>query len=157
RFTAWETISDTALPNAPVSALCIAHDGSLWVGLGKGEGIRHVRDGRVLDDSRHGELGAVSDLVEDRHGTIWAVSENALFRLRDEAWQKVGLPPDVREPLLLHPVVNRQGDLWVGTSRGLYRRIEETDGFERLQLGYTWGMSQASDGSLWVTDIVSGF
>jgi signal transduction histidine kinase/ligand-binding sensor domain-containing protein len=157
RFTPWETISESPLPSAPVSALCISRDGSLWVGLGEGGGVRHLRDSRILDDHTASGLGPVSDLIEDGKGTIWAVSESALFRLRADGWQKVTLPRDVREPLVLHPYVNRQGDFWVGTSRGLYRRIEERDSFERVLTGYTWGMSQAADDSVWATDIVAGF
>src|SRR5262249_48250652 len=144
RFTPWETISETPLPNAPVSALCIAHDGSLWIGFGEGGGIRQFRTARFVPDPPRGELGAFSDLVKDRHGTIWAVSESVLFRLHGGNWQKVKLPPDVREPLPLHPYVNRQGDLWLGTSRGLYRRGGGNRGLLRFQGGGTGGGGPAA-------------
>src|SRR6266498_2539620 len=153
RFTPWETISDSPLPNSPVSALCIAHDGSLWVGFAEGGGVRHLRDGRIVPGPQ-APLGSVVDIVEDHEGSIWAVSDGAIFRLKHEAWQRMILPPDIREPLPLHPYVNARGQLWLGASRGLYRRVDETDSFERLQGGYTWGVSQDANGTLWTTDIV---
>src|SRR4029077_4542794 len=62
-----------------------------------------------------------------------------------------------RSPAILHPSVDRRGQLFAGTNRGMFRLIEETDGFERIAAGYTGGMSEDASGVVWITDIVAGF
>ena len=62
-----------------------------------------------------------------------------------------------RAPGILHPSVDRRGQLFVGTNRGMFRLIEETDTFERIAAGYTWGISEDASGGVWITDIVAGF
>ena len=47
RFTHWDVLSDDTLPKSSVSALCVARDGSLWVGFADGGGVRRLRDGRI--------------------------------------------------------------------------------------------------------------
>ncbi len=159
RFTPWEALSDTPLPNLPASALCVARDGSLWVGFANGGGIRRIRDGQVrAADQPGGTLGSVADLIEDHRGTIWAVSDNALYRLQSDHWERLNLVWDGREPLVQHPFVSSKGELWIGTARsGLFRRVEETDTFERMTPGFMWGVSEDSHGTIWITDIVAGF
>jgi signal transduction histidine kinase/ligand-binding sensor domain-containing protein len=157
RFTHWDVLSDDALPKSSVSALCVARDGSLWVGFADGGGIRRLRDGRIASAQPRGSLGSITDLVEDGHGTIWAVSDSTLYRLRGDEWQKLMPVWEGRPPGILHPSVDRRGQLFVGTNRGLFRLIEETDAFERIAAGYTWGTSEDAGGSVWITDIVAGF
>jgi signal transduction histidine kinase/ligand-binding sensor domain-containing protein len=159
RFTPWEALSDTPLPSLPASALCVAKDGSLWVGFANGGGIRRIRDGQVrAADQPGGTLGSVSDLIEDHRGTIWAVSDSGLYRLQSGQWERLNLVWEGREPLVQHPFVSSKGELWIGTARsGLFRRIEETDTFERMTPGFMWGLSEDSHGTIWITDIVAGF
>ncbi|MEO8256302.1 MAG: two-component regulator propeller domain-containing protein [Acidobacteriota bacterium] len=157
RFTHWDVLSDDALPRSSVTALCVARDGSLWVGFADGGGVRRLRNGRIADGQPRGRLGSTSDLVEDAHGVIWAVSDGTLYRLHDAAWQKLMPVWEGRAPGILHPSVDRRGQLLVGTTRGLFRRVGETDGFERIAAGYTWGVSEDASGGAWITDIVAGF
>ena len=157
RFTHWDVLSDDALPKSSVSALCVARDGSLWVGFADGGGVRRLRDGQVATGQPRGALGSVTDLVEDGHGAIWAVSDGALYRLRGDQWQKLMPVWEGRAPAILHPTVDRHGQLFVGTNRGMFRLIEETDSFERIASGYTWGFSEDARGGVWITDIVAGF
>src|SRR6185503_14213664 len=82
RFTHWDVLSDDALPKSSVSALCVARDGSLWVGFADGGGVRRLRDGRIASGQPRGRLGSITDLVEDGHGAIWAVGDGVLYRLR---------------------------------------------------------------------------
>jgi signal transduction histidine kinase/ligand-binding sensor domain-containing protein len=159
RFTPWEALSDTALPKLPASALCVTRDGSLWVGFANGGGVRRIRDGQIRPaDQPGGVLGSIADLIEDHRGTVWAVSDNSLYRVQDGHWSKVDLLYDGREPLIQHPFVSSKGELWVGTARsGLFRRVGETDTFERMTPGFMWGVSEDAEGTIWITDIVTGF
>jgi signal transduction histidine kinase/ligand-binding sensor domain-containing protein len=157
RFTPWDVLSDDALPKSSVSALCVSRDGSLWAGFADGGGVRRLRDGQLQPrDQPHGSLGSVTDLVEDLHGTMWAVSDSTLYRLRDNHWQKLSPIWEGHEPPVLHPY-EHGGELFVGTSRGMFRLVEATDSFQRMSAGYTWGISEDSAGVVWITDIVAGF
>lgn len=157
RFTHWDVLSDDALPKSSVSALCIGRDGSLWAGFADGGGVRRLRDGRLAAGQPRGPLGSVTDLIEDGHGTIWAVSDNVLYRLRGDQWQPRMPAWEGREPGILHPAVDRKGRLFVGTNRGLFQLSEEIDSFQRIAAGYTWGLSEDAGGGVWITDIVAGF
>src|SRR5215211_953593 len=132
RFTHWDVLSDDTLPKSSVSALCVGRDGSLWVGFADGGGVRRLRDGRIAAGQPSGRLGSITDLVEDGHGAIWAVSDSVLYRLRGNEWQKLMPLWEGRAPAILHPSVDRHGQLFVGTTRGMFRLIEETDTFERI-------------------------
>ena len=73
-----------------MSALWLARDGTIWTGFAGG--VRHIRGDRIRpDDQPQGTLGSVTDLVEDHTGTVWAVSDAALFRVRDGRWESVPL------------------------------------------------------------------
>src|SRR4029450_2065314 len=145
-------------PKLPASALCVTRDGSLWVGFANGGGVRRIRDGQIRPaEQPGGVLGSIADLIEDRRGTVWAVSDNSLYRVQDGHWSKIDLLYDGREPLIQHPFVSSNGELWVGTARsGLFRRVGETDAFERMTPGFMWGVSEDAEGTIWITDIVAG-
>lgn len=78
------------LPLGEVHCLCVAKDGSLWIG-GKGAGlVRCVlqADGKTLHttalDQHHGlAANNVTAIVEDRYGQIWAATENGLSVVYD--------------------------------------------------------------------------
>lgn len=158
RFTPWEAIGDAPLPAAPVSALWVARDGTLWIGRTPG-GVSRIRDGHLrADDQPQGMLGAVTDLVEDIQGTMWAVSDGRLFRTRNGRWEKETLVWNEREPTALHLYASSKGDLWVATAQGgVFRRVAASGRFEHMAGGFTWGIAEDRDGAIWTTDIVAGF
>ena len=156
RFTRWEPVNGAALPGVPISALCLSRDGGLWIGFAGG--IRRIRDGRLDTRAQPPDtLDSVTDLIEDPHGTLWAVRAGALYKLQGNQWKKLSVLGSGRDPTVQHPYVRRNGELWISTARGLFRRIEETDTFERVAPGFLWGMSEDARGDVWITDIVAGF
>jgi signal transduction histidine kinase/ligand-binding sensor domain-containing protein len=158
RFTAWDGAGEGTLPKSPASALCIARDGTLWVGFSNG-GVRRIRGGRAVDERQpRGALGSVTDLVEDGNGTVWAISDGRLFRTHEDAWEKTTVIWNDREPTVLHLFVSRAGDLWVATAQGgVFRRARNAQTFEQMAAGFTWGIGEDAGGGIWTTDIVAGF
>ena len=157
RFTHWDVLSDDTLPKSSVSALCVARDGSLWVGFADAGGIRRLRDGRIAAAQPRGSLGSVTDLVEDGHGTIWAVSDGALYRLRGDEWQKL-MPvweDDHRRFSIRQSIATVSSSS--GPPAGCFGSSRKRTHFERIAAGYTWGISEDATGSVWITDIVAGF
>ena len=163
-FAPWDALSDTPLPPSAVTALCVSRDGSLWAGFAGGKGVRHIRNDAVrFESTNEGGPPSATDLVEDREGTIWAVGDGSLFRLRNHTWDPVALPwhPGPVDTVLttgvLQLYVGRNGDLWVGTRWGVFRRDSTTDRFQMMSDRHIWGISEDKDGVVWTSDAVSGF
>ena len=96
--------------------------------------------------------------MEDHHGTVWAVSDGALFRAKGGRWESVPLLWNARETLVQRLFVGAAGQVWVATARGgVFRWIEQSDSFERMAEGFTWDVHEDANGRLWTTDIVAGF
>jgi signal transduction histidine kinase/ligand-binding sensor domain-containing protein len=158
RFTAWNTISDVALPAVPVRALRITSRGSLLVGLDDG-GIREIRNGTLIEITRKGlrTSEGATELAEDRAGTLWMVANRELYRLRGGQWEKVELPWRFRPGSVLQPLVSRNGDLWVATRWGVFHRAAANDAFELVSHEYVWGIHEDGNGVMWTTDIAAGY
>jgi signal transduction histidine kinase/ligand-binding sensor domain-containing protein len=158
RFTLWNSLADTRLPPSPASALCVARDGSLWVGL-MGDGVRRIRGLQWRpEDQPQGTLGAVTDLTEDHRGTIWAISDAGLFRVRNGRWEPMPILWNDRDALVQRLFVGSHGELWVSTGRGgVFQWVETTGQFQRMAAGFTWDVHEDAQGTIWTTDIVAGF
>ena len=163
RFTAWNTMSDAPLPPVAVVALCVTRRGSLLVGLAEGAGVREIGNGTLRELTRKGlrVSDAVTELAEDRDGTLWMVTGRELYTLRGAEWQKaewrIELPWPFREGLVLQPIVGSNGDLLVGTRWGVFRRPAGSTTFELVSNEYVWGIHEDARGTIWTTDIVTGY
>jgi signal transduction histidine kinase/ligand-binding sensor domain-containing protein len=158
RFTAWSRFGDLHVPSVPTHALSLTRDGSLWVGFSQGEGVGRIKNGR-LTRYRAGlaRVDAVTDLVEDTQGAIWAIGDRVLYRLQGSEWQKVQLPWKTREGQVFHVYVARNGQLWVATRWGVFRREGDTNAFQLMADDLVWGLGEDDSGQIWATDIATGF
>jgi signal transduction histidine kinase/ligand-binding sensor domain-containing protein len=157
RFLAWDSLSDAPLPRAAVTALYVSHDRALWVGFGDGAGIRRI-DGWQVDAHERGPStsGPITDIVENRDGTMWAVADGRLFVRRGDAWDPVDLPWPDEPGRVLHAYVSPHGQLWIATRWGVFQAIDDRR-FRFVAAGFIWGVTEGADGTMWTTDIVSGF
>jgi len=157
RFAPWDVIGNTALPPATVRALFEDRQGTLWVGLGDGS-IHRIRDTHLQPPiPRPDSPGLVSDFTQDADGVIWTVTDRVLYCWRDEGWERVPLPWPDQPGVVLQPYVSRNGDLWVGTRWGVFRRPAGRDTFELRSRDYVFSTSEDGSGSVWTTDIARGF
>ncbi len=164
RFVTWESLGGATLPKAPVRALLVAHDGTMWVGFGATGAIAHL-DGKAVrlhDKLAGGEIGLVAAFAEDRDRVLWAAAGSGLLRLNDDRWQRVGAPeglPDVGATSLL---AGPSGELWVGTAAGLYSRTDPgvlrfqqiEDALDPIR---AFALSRDPSGALWTSDPLVGF
>ena len=158
RFTAWSRFGDLHLPGASARSLWVARDTSVWVGFAQREGVGRIKDGK-LTRYRNGLNGidAVTDLVEDARGVMWAVGDRALFKLDGNDWRKVRLPWKTIEGQVYHPYVARNGQMWVATRWGVFKREGDTDTFTPINEDLAWGLGEDRAGHIWATDIATGF
>ena len=146
-----------ALPRSDVRALTWSR-GTLWIGFGR------AGNGTTVGALRNGVLTRVSDgsapqaatiaVLEDQARRVWAVSNNALYRLRDGRWDVL------RDGALGRSEVvsvreDRTGAIWIGTRQGVFR-TRDGDTFQLVDDGIARETAEGSDGSLWTTDPVHG-
>jgi ligand-binding sensor domain-containing protein len=166
QFIAWDKVGGSALPDAPVRSLAVAHDGAMWVGfsLSESAGVSRVAGGILRSYGKKDGLavGTVNALVEDRDGVMWAGTNTGLFRLRSDRWQLVGasngLPPGRVDSLY----VDSSGNLLVGTDAGVFRKpageallqlVDASDTVAPLFRAFSEDRSHR----IWMTDPVRGF
>ena len=158
RFTAWSRFGDLHVPGASARSLWVARDASVWVGFSQREGVGRIKDGK-LTRYRDGLSGidAVTDLIEDARGVMWAVGDRALFKLEGGEWRKIPLPWKTIEGQVYHPYVASNGQMWVATRWGVFRREGDTDRFIQVTEDLIWGLGEDAAGHIWATDIATGF
>ena len=156
RFFAWDSLSDTPIRGS-VKTLAVAKSGGLWVGSANPASVGKVRDGRVQRyDSGLEGLDAVTALVEDGRGAIWAIVDWDLFTWTGNRWHRVTLPWKTRSGQVRHVFVSRAGTLWVGTRWGVFEQIAGTE-FRLASNEHVWGLDEDRNGRIWTTDVAAGF
>lgn len=175
RFARWVSFGPTQLPNAPVRALRVTRDGSLWVGFGALNGASRVHAGRVVNytESEGMPPSDVTALVEDPTGAIWAAGSAGLMRFSGERWESWqpghGLPAGP----VYSASTDREGGLIVGTSMGVFRKRVGRPSFEAVEIldakvsfadfsrvfggDVVRAVLEDRSGDIWVTDPTSGF
>jgi signal transduction histidine kinase len=157
RFFLWDTLSDAPVRGS-VKTLAVAKSGGLWVGSADPASVGRIRDGKLqrYDAGLEGRE-AVTAVVEDGQGTIWAIVDWDLYRWDETTWHRVTLPWKSRVGQVRHVFVNRAGTLWVGTRWGVFEQIAGTTGFRIVSDEHVWGIDEDSQGRIWTTDIAAGF
>jgi signal transduction histidine kinase/CheY-like chemotaxis protein len=120
----------------------------------------HCRNYGAESGLRHTE---VMTAVEDREGSIWiGYSGHGVARwLGRNQWQSFAEDEGLANPVVWRIARDAAGDLWVGTSRGLFQgsqdngrwRFRPSDAVGGLSV---YGLATEADGSLWLGTFQSG-
>jgi signal transduction histidine kinase/ligand-binding sensor domain-containing protein len=158
RFTPWDGINSTRLPDAEVLALSWSRNRTLWVGFARiagGVSVAALRDGKIVTVSEGvAPRDSTTAVIEDRAGDVWAVSNGALHRLHRGRWDVMRSHP-LGGVVVLGVREDARGTLWVGTRDGLFRR-RDADRFELVDPGLVRDASESAGGTLWITDPAHG-
>lgn len=120
-------------PGALGRVLLYDRSGTLWVGT-RGSGLMRVRGltgseapvTEVLSRQQGLASNEVRALFEDRHGTLWIATRLGISRLAESNIQQ--LERDNDDGAFVAAVARtRDGSVWIGTSRGLKRRLGERE------------------------------
>lgn len=151
-----------ALANAPVEGLlrdphCLLEDkaGRMWVGAG--DDFVLCRDGdqwRRYRIPRHLARPYVSALAEQPDGTVWAGSvSEGLFQFKEGKLTAINASSGLLDNSVESLLVDREGNLWVGTGAGLSRlRRSNLLVFgqnEGLGYGPVQGLAEIAPGVIW--------
>ncbi len=121
-FTAFDANSAAGPAIVGVRGLLVEANGAILFGSTHA-GVRRLRAGRwdALGGVEAQQL-KVTNLLRDRDGALWIGSENSLYRLeQDGRLRAVGAESGLPGNLVYAISQPRDGELLVGTSRGLHR------------------------------------
>jgi len=114
----------TELPGAPdrsnrlVTAMYLAHDGSLWVGYTLAMWRRSPAGSWSEVKALNGTaLGLANDITRDRDGNIVITAGREIIWWRDGRITRVEAPPELNGDTLRLMLEGRDGRLWLGTDR----------------------------------------
>lgn len=153
QFVVFNRENTRALRENSIFCLATAHDGSLWIGTEGGGLVRYkdraFRSWFVKDGLTNGYVRAV---FEDARHDIWVGTDDGLFRVRNEAVDRVdgrgGVP--LSSVHAIQP--GRDGRLWVGGYHFFSLRDGQPAEF-RLLGGLSDNVKsilETRDGTLWV-------
>ena len=153
---------------APLGArvLLADRDGSLWVG--GDTGLLHWSQEtqtayRPVALAANTGIPGVNALAASPNGTLWVGFSKSgpglgLQRIVDGRWQSFDTPTFHGHSLIVNSLfVDRDGALWVGTTSGLYRILDDVvEHFDRttgLSDDGVYDVAQDREGSLWVATL----
>lgn len=140
-----------------VGALLAASDGRLWIGTR--DAILTLEQDRVINRIPvRWEYQQIRDLLEDRHGNIWAASYGAgIQRIGTQGFDTVGIGTGYGDRRPTRLLEDREGNLWAATREGLIRLRDgpaiawSTE--EGLAAAHSRGVFEDRDGSIWVAHV----
>jgi signal transduction histidine kinase/ligand-binding sensor domain-containing protein len=140
------------LPRISATALCVARDGTVWVGF-RPTGMAAIKDGHVTNYGAKDGLppNTVLQLLQGPDGTMWAVIRQHLMHLHAGRWSNESTPT-IESERVYKIFFDKAGTQWVATNNRIYRRprgqtyLEATNerGGEVVQF------AESPDGSLWM-------
>jgi ligand-binding sensor domain-containing protein/two-component sensor histidine kinase len=153
RFVVYARFNTPVMTSEDISALAVAHDGSLWAAT-DGGGLLHYQNGRFRSFGPNQGLANefVRAVHEDRKGNVWAATNRGLFRSTGEKFERVD--EELRLPnIAFFGLYERpDGTIFAGGPAGLFsfengklRRYIARDDLEVYSIGI------ARDGSLWLS------
>jgi signal transduction histidine kinase/ligand-binding sensor domain-containing protein len=144
-----------------ISALAGARDGSLWVGIGEsGTGIGLLRfiQGAwkpFITPELNGNALNVQALYVDRENNLWVgTAKQGLYRISESKVDHFGSADGLSSDDIYNFHEDREGNLWVATSRGLdnFRntRVVNFSTREGLSADEVNSVLATRDGSVWI-------
>ena len=144
-----------------VEALAFGIDGTLWVGLNYLEshlGLGQFRDGHWKTFEAPGLANttiAVDKVLVDRAGSVWIGTEDhGVYRINAGKVEHLGAADGLSSDMVNDLFEDREGDIWVATSKGLdsFRdtAIQTLSKREGLHLDYVHSVLATRDKTVWI-------
>jgi signal transduction histidine kinase/ligand-binding sensor domain-containing protein len=144
-----------------VSGFALDADGSMWAGYqlpGPEMGLQHFVQGKwkpFVTSALDGRRLEVTTLFMDRHGTLWIGTTNkGIYRIHGKVSDHFGAADGLSSDLVNKFYEDREGNVWVVTSRGLDRfsdlQVATYSTREGLTSEEVDSVLAARDGTLWI-------
>ncbi len=153
----FEALTDAAMAGLLQNPHCLLHDkaGRIWVGAGDDYVLcREGEQWRRHRIPRHLARPYVSALAEEPDGTVWAGSvSEGLFQFKEGKLGAVNASNGLLDNAVESLLVDREGNLWVGTGAGLNRlrrsNLLVLGQSEGLGYGPVQGLAEVAPGVIW--------
>jgi ligand-binding sensor domain-containing protein/AraC-like DNA-binding protein len=130
--------------------------GDLWISFDTTY-VNRLSSGRftAFNDS-HGLKGnKINAILEDKNGRLlMGTRENGVFMFRNERFFKYEIEGLTDDYLIITMIEDREGDLWIGTNKGLFRvsgdRVRIYTTRDGLSSDYITHFAEDNNGNLWV-------
>ena len=163
-FVTWTPPAADPPLRGPVRSLLVARDGSLWIGYGESGRAVRFRQGqsRIYGEPEGLPRAALTALVEDPDGHIWAATGRGLYGLageNEEKWIRAGADAGLPDGQAYSIKFNSRRDMIVGTGGGVFRRsgASRFEPIASLHEGLPRSITEDAEGRLYITDSVVGF
>ena len=118
-------VARVALPelqNSYVMALCLDQEGRLWIGT-NGNGVYSLANGQLnhFQISEGLASGVVFDIVEDKDGSLWFMTNNGLSRYKNGAFTSVDEHSGLFANTLFQLMQDEAENLWFTSNRGIFQ------------------------------------
>jgi ligand-binding sensor domain-containing protein len=92
--------------------------------------VYDIRGGAVKEYNRDTgcDLPALSVLMKDREGNIWAASKSGILRTPGDRLEFINTPVKDGDRNVMAVAADRQGNLWFSTREGLFKRTRQAPG-----------------------------
>jgi signal transduction histidine kinase len=138
-----------------ISVLLALESGGLWIGYVHG-GTSLLKDGRFthFDESQGMGQGAVVELAQDAHGTLWAACADGLRRFDGKTWKRIGVEWGFPDRYAQAVKLDQHGTLWVAGERTIFFLERDGTRFQRIDLPFISqpDFLQSPDGRTWCSD-----
>ena len=124
RFTVFDTGNTPALGNSHVTSLLVDYAGTLWIGTAGG-GLVRYRDEVFTNYSTRDGLSEdyITCLCEDQDGSLWVGTfTRGLNRWKNGRGSRAA--PELADTDVSALAMGMAGDVWIGTSHGVFRLRE---------------------------------
>lgn len=140
-----------------VVSLLVTRRGALLVGYSTG-GIGVYENGAARQIQARGlTVPTILAMKEDKDGVVWAALGSAvdrLARLSNGRWELIGAKWGLPDRFVQSMFVARDGALWIGMNRQVFRLPRGGRRFERVdgEVAIGPGLAQGPDGLIWLSD-----
>ncbi len=129
------TYKGKGMTERDIFSLLIDQTGTVWAGSMKAVYRYDASSDSMVSVNRMGEL--VRDLKEDAQGQIWAATNGKgvfCYHPGQDVWKHYGVKEGLLGETVLNICVGKNGNIWLGTSVGLYLYEPDTDRFRTVPL-----------------------
>lgn len=146
-----ERVFECAEPN-PIRAFHQDSQERIW--FGGASGLFRLNDNRIeVYRGKHGLSGKVTSIAEDSDGALWIAAGGHLQRFDGSRF--VTFEDESRVAPVDQVLIDRDGNLWLGTSNSGVRRLrrhtlQNYTTQQGLASNDVWSISQGEKGSVWI-------